>query len=118
MFSATFIFAKKQYDEEFYALDAIIADVAKTIPGYLGEESWESAATGLVSNVYYWDSLAALQLLMQHPSHLLAKQNQAKWLDGYRVEISEILRTYGDARLPISLKAVNTEVAADSKVGD
>ena len=105
MFSATFIFAKKQYDDQFHALDAIIADVAKSIPGYMGEENWESAATGLVSNVYYWDTLASLQLLMQHPSHLEAKQNQAKWLDGYRVEISEILRTYGDQRLPSALKA-------------
>jgi heme-degrading monooxygenase HmoA len=110
MFSATFIFAKKQYDDEFYALDAVIADVAKSIPGYLGEENWESAATGLVSNVYYWDCLASLQLLMQHPSHLAAKQNQAKWLDGYRVEISEILRTYGDARLPNTLKSNATGV--------
>ena len=105
MFSATFIFAKKQYDDQFHTLDAIIADVAKSIPGYMGEENWESAATGLVSNVYYWDSLASLQLLMQHPSHLEAKQNQAKWLDGYRVEISEILKTYGDQRLPSALKA-------------
>ena len=105
MFSATFIFAKKQYDDQFHTLDAIIADVAKSIPGYMGEENWESAATGLVSNVYYWDSLASLQLLMQHPSHLEAKQNQAKWLDGYRVEISEVLRTYGDQRLPSVLKA-------------
>ena len=105
MFSATFIFAKKQYDDQFHTLDAIIADVAKSIPGYMGEENWESAATGLVSNVYYWDTLASLQLLMQHPSHLEAKQNQAKWLDGYRVEISEILRTYGDQRLPSALKA-------------
>jgi heme-degrading monooxygenase HmoA len=108
MFSSTFIFAKKQYDAQFYALDAIIAGVAKSIPGYLGEENWESAVTGLVSNVYYWDSLESLQLLMQHPSHLEAKQNQAKWLDGYRVEISEVLKTYGDQRLTsvIGAKAV------------
>jgi heme-degrading monooxygenase HmoA len=53
-----------------------------------------------VSNVYYWDSLEALQQLMKHPSHLEAKQKQSKWLNGYRVEISEIIRAYGDSMLP------------------
>lgn len=37
MFSATFIFAKKQYDDQFHNLNAIIADVAKSIPHYLGK---------------------------------------------------------------------------------
>jgi heme-degrading monooxygenase HmoA len=100
LFSSTFIFAKKQYDAEFHALDAVIAEVAKSTPGYLGEENWENSATGLVSNVYYWESLEALQQLMKHPSHLEAKQKQANWLNGYRVEISEVIRTYGDSILP------------------
>lgn len=52
MYSATFIFAKKQYDEEFHRLDQAIADAAKEIPGYLGEETWENPSTGLISNVY------------------------------------------------------------------
>jgi heme-degrading monooxygenase HmoA len=104
LFSSTFIFAKKQYDTEFHALDAVIAEVAKSTPGYLGEENWENSATGLVSNVYYWESLEALQQLMKHPTHLEAKQKQANWLNGYRVEISEIIRTYGDSILPNVLK--------------
>jgi heme-degrading monooxygenase HmoA len=104
LFSSTFIFAKKQYDAEFHALDAVIAEVAKSTPGYLGEENWENSATGLVSNVYYWESLEALKQLMKHPSHLEAKQKQANWLNGYRVEISEVIRTYGDSVLPHVLK--------------
>ena len=102
MYSSTFIFAKKEYDEDFYRLDEAIAQAAKDIPGYLGEESWENPSTGLISNVYYWDSLEALQALIQHPTHLEAKARQANWLDGYRVVISQVLKTYGDARLPHS----------------
>jgi heme-degrading monooxygenase HmoA len=105
VFSATFIFAKKQYDNEFHALDAVIAQVAKSTPGYLGEETWENTLTGLVSNVYYWETLEALQALMQHPSHLEAKQKHANWLSGYRVEISEIIRSYGDSNLPSPVKS-------------
>lgn len=99
MYSSTFIFAKKQYDEEFYRLDQAIADVARKIPGYLGEETWENSSTGLVSNVYYWDSLEALQALIKHPKHLEAKANQQNWLNGYQVIISEIIKTYGDSKL-------------------
>ena len=103
MYSSTFIFATKQFDDEFHRLDRIIADAARTMPGYLGEESWENASTGLTSNVYYWETLDALQALIQHPVHLQAKAAQANWLDGYRVVISEVLRTYGDNVLTLSL---------------
>lgn len=99
MYSSTFIFAKKQYDEEFYRLDQAIAKAAKEIPGYLGEEAWENPTTGLISNVYYWETLEALQSLVQHPQHLEAKAAQSNWLDGYQVVISEVIKTYGDAKL-------------------
>jgi heme-degrading monooxygenase HmoA len=99
MYSSTFIFAKAQWNEEFHRLDEEIARAAKATPGYLGEETWENAATGLVSNVYYWESLEALQSLMSHPAHLQAKSRQADWLAGYQVVISQVLRTYGDAKL-------------------
>jgi heme-degrading monooxygenase HmoA len=109
MYSSTFIFAKKQFDDAFHRLDQEIAAMAKAIPGYLGEETWENAETGLISNVYYWDTLEALQGLVRHPRHLEAKSSQASWLDGYRVVISEVLRTYGDAKLDDRLPAVAAE---------
>ncbi|WP_137718616.1 antibiotic biosynthesis monooxygenase family protein [Methylobacillus flagellatus] len=99
MYSSTFIFAKKQYDDEFYRLDKAIADVAKSINGYLGEESWENPATGLVSNVYYWNSLSALDQLVKHPKHLEAKAANSNWLAGYQVIIARVIRAYGDSSL-------------------
>jgi heme-degrading monooxygenase HmoA len=99
MISSTFIFAAGNYDDEFHRLDEAIAAAAKSIPGYLGEETWENQATGLISNVYYWDSMESLQALIKHPRHLEAKAAQAQWLNGYQVIISEVLRTYGDGRL-------------------
>lgn len=107
MYTSTFIFANKQFDDEFHRLDQAIAAMAKTIPGYIGEETWENAGNGLVSNVYYWESLESLQALMQHPKHLEAKAAQSKWLNGYQVIISQVLRSYGDAKLghPVSTHA-------------
>ena len=100
MFTSTFTFAKGQYDDEFYALDNVIAQVAKSIPGYLGEETWENHQTGLISNVYYWESMEALQALMKHPSHIQAKQRQAQWLKGYQVVIAQVIGSYGDGGIP------------------
>jgi heme-degrading monooxygenase HmoA len=99
LYSATFIFATGNFDETFLRLDQEISAFAKTIPGYLGEESWESPQTGLVSNVYYWETLEALQQLVQHPAHMEAKSRQADWLAGYQVVIAKVLRVYGDSKL-------------------
>lgn len=100
MYSATFTFAKGKFDDEFHAIDQEIARIAKCIPGYLGEESWENPSSGLISNVYYWDTLDALRALIEHPTHVEAKRRQAQWLNGYQVVIAEIMRTYGDGGIP------------------
>jgi heme-degrading monooxygenase HmoA len=99
MYSSTFIFSKGEYDEEFYRLDETIAQAAKSIPGYIGEETWENQSNGLISNVYYWESLESLQNLIKHPAHQEAKKKHERWLNGYQVVIAEVIRTYGDSKL-------------------
>lgn len=105
MYSATFTFAPGDYDAEFHRLDQVIAQVARGIAGYLGEEAWENPSTGLLSNVYYWDTLEALQQLMEHPVHLEAKRQQAQWLQGYHVVIAQVLRSHGDGGIAHPLAA-------------
>lgn len=105
-YTSTFTFAKRQYDDEFHALDAAIAEAAKTIPGYLGEEAWENPSTGLISNVYYWDSMGALEALMKHPVHQQAKARQAEWLAGYHIVIAQVVGSYGDGGIPHPLRSL------------
>lgn len=107
MYSATFTFAKGEYDEEFYQLDKVIADTAKGIPGYLGEEAWENTSAGLISTVYYWETLDALQQLIQHPAHIAAKQKQSQWIRGYHTVIAQVIRSYGDGGIGHPLAAVS-----------
>lgn len=114
MFSSTFIFAKGHFDEEFHRLDQAIAEAAREIPGYFGEEAWESPSTGMVSNVYYWETLEALQALIRHPTHIEAKAKQEKWLNGYQVTISKVMRIYGDSKLD-ALLPVNTTTELGSE---
>ncbi len=99
--TATFIFATKQFDADFHRLDTQIAEAARALPGYLGEEAWENPATGLVSNVYHWESLEALQALIAHPVHRQAKARQSEWLAGYQVVIAQVLQVYGDGKLAV-----------------
>lgn len=54
MYTATFTFAPGEYDDEFRQRDQAIAEMARSIPGYLGEQAWENPASGLISTVYYW----------------------------------------------------------------
>lgn len=105
MFTSTFTFAKGDYDADFFALDARIAELARAIPGYRGEETWENAETGLISNVYYWDSMEALQQLMSHPAHREAKAAQGRWLKGYQVVIAQVMHSYGDGGIGHPLAA-------------
>ncbi len=106
MYSATFTFLAGDFDDDFHALDETIARAARAIPGYVGEEAWENPRTGQVSNVYYWTTLEALQTLIHHPAHRLAKQQQGRWLQGYQVVIAEIVGCYGDGRLDHPLAGV------------
>ena len=100
MYSATFTFAKGDYDDEFHRRDQAIAEIAKSIPGYLGEEAWESLTNGLVSTVYYWETLESLQQLVEHPLHRAAKERQSRWIRGYHITIAQVLRSYGDGGIP------------------
>ncbi|GAA5785156.1 antibiotic biosynthesis monooxygenase family protein [Chitiniphilus shinanonensis] len=96
MYSATFIFDTRQFDDDFHRLDAQIAEAARQTAGYLGEEAWEDPKTGRVCNVYYWSDEAGLRALIAHPLHQEAKRRYSEWLSGYQVIISQVLRTYGD----------------------
>jgi heme-degrading monooxygenase HmoA len=107
MYTSTFTFAKREFDAEFHALDASIAQAARSTPGYLGEETWENPANGLVCNVYYWETMESLQTLMSHPAHRAAKQDQQRWLGGYQVVIAQVVACYGDARIAHPLAHVN-----------
>lgn len=86
-----------------------LAEAAKTVPGYLGEEAWENPKIGLISNVYYWESPDALCALMHHSKHLEAKAKQSQWLDGYQVVISQVIKIYGDERLGKFLRGRNPD---------
>ena len=72
-----YIFATKQFEDAFHRHDQTIVEAARTIPGYLGEEAWENASTGLTSNVYYWESPVTDLPTIQEAR--TASADQAEW---------------------------------------
>ena len=50
-YSSTFIFETKNLTEEFDRIDSEIAQRARQIPGFLGEEAWHNEDTGLHAEV-------------------------------------------------------------------
>ena len=100
MYCASFMWEPGSYDAEFHQLNAAIDQVARSLPGFLGAESWQSAdGTRRCAN-YYWADLATLQAFAVHPAHLEAKRQYSRWYNGYHIVVSQIMRSYGDGALP------------------
>ncbi len=96
MYSASFIFEPGDYDDEFHALNARIDEVAESLPGFLGSETWLSADGKRRNAVYYWASRESLSAFSRDSRHREAKRQYARWYKGYHVVIAEVQETYGD----------------------
>lgn len=98
-FTSTFIFELGPLDDDFHRINDEVAERARAIPGFLGEEAWHNEETGLHSEVYYWSDMDALRRLVDMDTHRLAKRRHNEWLGEYRVVISEIRHVYGHPTL-------------------
>ena len=99
MYSAAFIYESSEYDEEFHRLNAEIDAVARSLPGFLGAESWQATDGRRRNATYFWSDLETLKIFSTHPTHLEAKRQYARWYEGYHIVISEVLRSYGNGAL-------------------
>ena len=100
MICAQFIFRPGVYDDAFHRLDGQIDTFARSLPGFVRTETWNSPDGGVINAIYYFENREALAELSRFPQHLQAKDDVARWYDGYRIIISEVTATYGDGRLP------------------
>lgn len=96
MYIASFIWEPGDYDDEFHRLNKAIDELARSLSGFLGVDSWQSADGSRRNATYYWDSLDTLKTFSMHPTHLEAKRQYSRWYKGYHIVISELVRSYGD----------------------
>ncbi len=96
MYSATFAFGRGDYDDESTAATRRSQRSPRRFPDIWARKPWGNPATGLISTVYYWQTLEALQQLVEHPQHRAAKDLQSRWIRGYHITVAQVLRSYGD----------------------
>lgn len=90
LFMTSFIFEKKEYDDDFYKLDNWIEQYTASIDGFIGQESYTDVASGRIINNYYWQTREAMEMLINNLQHQQAKQQSHKWIAGYQTIIAEI----------------------------
>lgn len=98
MYSAAFLYRAGEYDAEFHRLNAIIDEVARASPGFIGAESWQGP-DGLRNATYYWRDLETLKAFSVHPAHQEAKRQYARWYEGYHIVVAQVLRSYGNGAI-------------------
>ena len=49
-----------------------------------------------VVNIVHGTGPAAGQALIEHPTHIEAKRQQARWINGYHIVIGQVLQSHGD----------------------
>ncbi|HVK94792.1 MAG TPA: DUF4188 domain-containing protein [Noviherbaspirillum sp.] len=96
MYSAAFIYEPGEYDAEYHRLDALIDEVARTMPGFIGAETWVSVDGKKKNATYYWENMDALKAFSTHPRHMEAKRQYERWYSGFHIVIAEVIRSYGD----------------------
>lgn len=99
MICAQFIFRPCEYDEDFHRLDGEIETFARSLPGFVRVETYQSADGSVLNAVYYFHDSRSLAQLARFPQHLEAKGQVRRWYDGYRIVVAEVTATYGDGRL-------------------
>jgi heme-degrading monooxygenase HmoA len=96
IYCAAFVFEPGEYDADFHRLNALVEATARSLPGFLGVESWVAVDGARRNATYYWDSLETLRAFSTDPVHQQAKREYARWYKGYHIVVSEVLRSYGD----------------------
>lgn len=99
MYCASFIWEPGVYDAEFHRLNGAIEQIARSLPGFLGSETWHSADEARKCANYYWTDLDTLKTFSVHPTHQEAKRQYSRWYNGYHIVVSEVVRSYGDGSL-------------------
>lgn len=100
MFACSFMFVPGNLDDEFFALDSVIDDYARSLDGFVGVDRWWSEDKQARNVVYFFRDKETVSQFAQFPDHVKAKREYAKWYQGYHVVISEVTATYGDGRMP------------------
>jgi heme-degrading monooxygenase HmoA len=95
-FAVIFSSLKSTDDEGYPEMANLMAELARSQPGFLG---MESARNELGITVSYWEDLPSIQSWKQHADHQIAQQmGKNQWYTHYKIRICKVERDYGHAK--------------------
>jgi heme-degrading monooxygenase HmoA len=91
-YAVIFTSVRTNVDEGYSETAERMLDLAKQMPGFLGEES---ARNDIGITVSYWASLEDIAHWKKHSEHQFAQQNgRDKWYSAYKTRICKVERDY------------------------
>ena len=92
-YAVIFTSTRTDIDNGYGEMSDHMAELAATMPGYLGVES---ASSGVGITVSYWASLEAIRYWKLQTEHLFAqKMGREAWYTAYKTRICLVERDYG-----------------------
>lgn len=95
MYCCSFIFKPGEYDDDFNRLDNAIDVYCKSLAEFSHVELWQSADGKEKNAMYFFKSQEAIDKLANLKAHLKAKEDVDRWYLDYRVDVFELIRSYG-----------------------
>jgi hypothetical protein len=95
MYCCSFIFKPGEYDDDFNRLDNAIDIYCKSLAEFSHVELWQSADGKEKNAMYFFKSQEAIDKLANLKAHLKAKEDVDRWYLDYRVDVFELIRSYG-----------------------
>jgi heme-degrading monooxygenase HmoA len=88
---------RPEHEAEAAPMKARIAEIAKSMPGYLTHKGYV-AEDGERVSIHYWESEEQLRAFRDHPEHReIQKFGRDKLYEGYSLYVCEVIR---DAKFP------------------
>lgn len=95
MYCCSFVFTPGEYDEEFHRLNNAIDTFCKRLEDFSHVDSWQSSDGRERNSMYFFKSKEAINKLANLKAHLQAKAGVDRWYQNYRVDVFELINSYG-----------------------
>jgi len=99
-YAVIFCSRRPEADDGYVEMADQMAELATTMPGYLGRES-ARAADGFGITVSYWQDEAAIANWKANMDHKAARDyGRTRWYQHYEIRIAKVERAYGKPLSP------------------
>lgn len=90
-YAVLFSSVRTEVDDGYGEMQARMAELGRTQPGFLGMESARDPKTRFGVTIVYWESLEAIEKWRRHAEHIAAKKKgRQSWYERYKLRIARV----------------------------